>query len=298
MYCPKREENHAKRKKSQSTRYGDPKIIEAWEQSQSGAEFQEQLKERGYDLAQGRKRLVVVDPYGKTLNPVRMLPEVKVAEFNSRVADIDPQLLPTPEAVIKARSQEQKKKDAPVVDDTSPTDLESHSENKQSPGSAEEKILDAIDRMSERHAQESEQFEKQSRARQHKRKAELISHYKLMERKESIKALEKTLSAPSLIPKFARRLLGMDRKTKAELEQLQSNQIEAIKRIKTTLKKSQTREDRQLQVIDNRHTRELKTLNRRLEATQSPERNTPEHKRPDRDSRGTSWSTDGPELSR
>ncbi len=297
MYCPKREENHAKRKKGQSTRYGDPKIIEAWEASQSGAEFQQQLKQRGYDLAKGRKRLVVVDPYGKTLNPVRMLPDVKAAKFNQRIADLEPQSLPTPKAVLKTRSEQPNEKAEPSQEDASPV-IEDDTQDPATTDSAEEKILDAIDRMSERHRQESERFEAQNRSRHQKRKIELSKHYKLMERKEAITTLKDKPNAPSIVPKFARRLFGMDQKTKAQLEKLQSAQIEAIQRIKTTLKKIETREDRSLQVIENRHAREMQTLARRLESLQSPRYSEPDRDHSERESPGNLWVNDEPTLSR
>lgn len=93
-YSPQREENKKKREKGESTRYRNPVISDAWEQSDNGASFRAALKEQGFDLARGRKRIVVVDKYGKTHNPVRHIEGIKTKELNERLADLKTHQLP------------------------------------------------------------------------------------------------------------------------------------------------------------------------------------------------------------
>lgn len=69
--------------------YGDPVIQQAWERSDNGRSFIAALNEQGYHLAQGRKRLVITDKWGKSHNPLRHLHGVKAREFKTRVADIE-----------------------------------------------------------------------------------------------------------------------------------------------------------------------------------------------------------------
>ena len=79
VYCPQREANHAKRQAGQQSKYVDPVIKDAWQNSTDGRGFADALKAQGYQLAQGR-RLVVVDPHGNIINPARAL-GIKAAEL-------------------------------------------------------------------------------------------------------------------------------------------------------------------------------------------------------------------------
>ena len=103
IYCPQREEKQKNRERGsrKEKNYGDPIIQKAWERSDSGKAFRAALAEEGYCLAQGYKRLVVVDPYGKTQNPVRHLAGVKAQYFNSRMQDLEPDNLPKAEQIQK-----------------------------------------------------------------------------------------------------------------------------------------------------------------------------------------------------
>lgn len=72
IYCKQREQNVKLRNQGKITRYRDPVIAGAFEQSRNLKEFAAKLKEQGYELARGR-RLVVVDRWGKRHNPNRYL---------------------------------------------------------------------------------------------------------------------------------------------------------------------------------------------------------------------------------
>jgi len=92
VYCPKREENHARREAGQKTKHCDPIIAKAWLGSSNGAAFAAALSQHGYQLAKGR-RVVVIDPHGNVINPAREL-GVKSKEYMSRIEDVDVDALP------------------------------------------------------------------------------------------------------------------------------------------------------------------------------------------------------------
>lgn len=69
-------------------------ISAAWEMSDSGAGFQAALKERGYVLARGdRKDMVILDPAGGVHGIARRIDGVRAAEVRVRLQDLDPEKL-------------------------------------------------------------------------------------------------------------------------------------------------------------------------------------------------------------
>ncbi|HWL52833.1 MAG TPA: relaxase/mobilization nuclease domain-containing protein [Chthoniobacteraceae bacterium] len=106
IFCKRREENKRAREQGKPTRYSDSHLQEAWDRTRTGAAFRTYLEERGYRLAQGRKRIVVVDPYGKVHNPTRLLKNVRAADLQARLADLDLTRLPTVEALEKKPPKE------------------------------------------------------------------------------------------------------------------------------------------------------------------------------------------------
>jgi hypothetical protein len=87
IYCQQREENLRERKRGKRGRYRDPVIASAWEKSSDGLEFARLLREQGYQLIQGRRRIVVRDPWGKTINPLRHLKGASSDQFERIVAE-------------------------------------------------------------------------------------------------------------------------------------------------------------------------------------------------------------------
>ncbi|MDC0302714.1 relaxase/mobilization nuclease domain-containing protein [bacterium] len=87
IYCRQREENFQKRKQGKKGRYRDPVIASAWEKSSSGLEFASLLREQGYQLVRGRRCIVVRDPWGKTINPLRHLRGLTYEQFEGIVAE-------------------------------------------------------------------------------------------------------------------------------------------------------------------------------------------------------------------
>lgn len=115
IYCKQREENHQKRQNGEKTRYHDPIIAEAWNQTTDGRGFIDALSAKNYILAHGRKRLVVIDPHGKSVNPVRHLEGVKTKDLNQRLQDIDITLLPTVDKVLQQRKAQSNVPDTPRI---------------------------------------------------------------------------------------------------------------------------------------------------------------------------------------
>ena len=87
VYCPEREINNANYEMGKKTKHCDPVIAQAWQQSSNGATLMSALKAHGYQLAKGR-RIVVIDSHGNVINPAREL-NIKSREFVSRIKDVD-----------------------------------------------------------------------------------------------------------------------------------------------------------------------------------------------------------------
>ncbi len=94
IYCEQREENYQKRKKGEKTKYHEVAIAKAWAASKDGKTFAQALKEVGCHLAQGNKRIVVVDAYGQIHNPTRHLGGVKAEDIRARVTEAELAALP------------------------------------------------------------------------------------------------------------------------------------------------------------------------------------------------------------
>jgi hypothetical protein len=112
-YCPAREANARRRALPAAERVPverNPAIASAWRRSDSGRGFQAALKAEGFTLAQGNRRLVVIDRYGKAVNPVRELPGVKAAAFKARLLDLDLTALPSAEAAQRAARAAERQK--------------------------------------------------------------------------------------------------------------------------------------------------------------------------------------------
>jgi hypothetical protein len=109
ILCEKRLESNRDLQQGKKPRHRDPVIREAWERSDSGKGFQAALAENGYVLAQGNKRVVVIDPQGKAINPGRELQGVKAAEIKARLSDLDQSLLPRVDEVKQRQEKAQQR---------------------------------------------------------------------------------------------------------------------------------------------------------------------------------------------
>ena len=94
IYCQQRLDNHQRKTKGETTVYRDLNISDSWHSSSTGKDFQDALAQKGYRLAQGRKRIVVVDPQGKVHAPARHIEGIRAADVTSRLRDIHQSELP------------------------------------------------------------------------------------------------------------------------------------------------------------------------------------------------------------
>lgn len=194
IYCERREENARKRETGETTHYGDPVILKAWETSRNGREFVAALEREGYTLAQGRKRPVIVDLHGKAHNPTRQLRGVKAKVFRERLADLDLEKLPTVEDVAEKTA----KRDA---------DLKERMEV------FEHVVGIQLKNMATSHKDERDKFKLRYRYRLASEREQLIAHYRLREQKEAIKAQAAKIRRAS----WWQRLLGLTRKDQQQL---------------------------------------------------------------------------------
>lgn len=251
-YTPKREENYQKRLEGKSTRYGIPAIQEAWNLSDSGRSFALALESQGYLLAQGRKRIVVVDPYGRIHNPVRNLEGVKANEFNERLTDMDPAELRDADrlaSIVQAQHEARKRDLADAkreaATEVGPPELTRNFREATVP-SAEaieaqfstqakdtsratrrepndpplpDSSIQAINRLQDSHISAQATLANHFHRRISREKAYLGSYYSLREQKEEIRQMEERCKSPS----FWRRVTGLARKDRNRLQVLKLN---------------------------------------------------------------------------
>ena len=94
IYCDQRVENNAKRKQGEKVKYREPeldiktRISELYQQSDSAKAFQAALQAEGFQLAQG-KRIVLLDHEGKIHSLYRQIDGVKARDIRERLAEIE-----------------------------------------------------------------------------------------------------------------------------------------------------------------------------------------------------------------
>ncbi|MEO0510812.1 MAG: relaxase/mobilization nuclease domain-containing protein [Verrucomicrobiota bacterium] len=149
IHCPQRKENHDMRKEGKTTKYNDPIIAKAWERSNNGREFISELERHEYYLARGRKRLVVVDTYGKIHSPTRHLNQVNIKTFEQKLEDLDFTRLRDAEDLSKAivefkKLDYNKRQKAFASDDASEEIVETNQQPPQSESSRLEQELETL----------------------------------------------------------------------------------------------------------------------------------------------------------
>ena len=159
---------------------GNPVIQAAWRESDNGKSFVAALSAKGYTLAQGNRRLVVVDRYGKATNPVRDLPGVRAAAFKARLTDLDLNALPKAATVQKQIKLQQRKE---------------YAVNRKFEKWSAEYLNKNQDRQIEERAKLSDRYHR----RIADKKEELSQHYQLEQRKQAIEELKERTQRPSLL---------------------------------------------------------------------------------------------------
>ena len=208
-YCLKREENYKERQAGMKTKYADPVIKEAWENARTGEDFVAALKTHGYDLAQGRKRIVVVDPYGKAINPTRHLPDVKAAEFNQKLARFAVDRLPSVDEVTQHRKASS---DRTLKEAEPPQQNVATEEEKTGSDRTSEKIDMIIEKQRKRHSEEKATLID----RYAQDLSKLREEYEIAQKQTKIEIIEHRLSRQS----FWHRLFRLERKLKKQYKTL------------------------------------------------------------------------------
>ena len=128
IYCEEREKNARRREASQLTKYQDEKVTDAvkilnlYQQSDSGAAFVAALADEGYVLAKGDKgRLVLVDMEGKAQNLVRQLDGVKRTQVNQKLVDVLENLPSATEVIAQQKIEREQ-----AFVDVTPMELKYH----------------------------------------------------------------------------------------------------------------------------------------------------------------------------
>ena len=239
IYCPAREKNARGRvaPKSKQGREGNPVIESAWSQSDNGRSFQAALKAQGFTLAQGNRRFVVVDPWGKAHNPVRYLPTVRAAEFKARLADLDIKTLPTAAAVQKAvRIEERKEYHATREFERWSADYLNTNQSRQ------------IEERAAMHAHYAKALAD--------KKEDLAKEYNLAELQKKIDALRNPVARPSLM----RRMTGAAANDRAELVAQERQLADVERRTGERLGAIVTERDLALTDLAGRHKQEMQAV--------------------------------------
>lgn len=212
IYCRQRTTNHRKREEGEMSRYSDPNIADAWQTTKTGAAFVKALEAKGYRLAQGRKRLVIIDPHGKAHNPTRHLQGVRARDIEERLRDLDLSRLPDADAPMEAKAPMETKAPGEAEAPEAP------SREIRIPRAAPEQdnyrrdlarlVQRHADELAEKHRHTADALVLQQHrvtARAEKRLGKL---YQLPQRRQELKTMKRSLMAAP----WWKRLLGLTRK--------------------------------------------------------------------------------------
>ena len=236
IYCQQREANNRQREAGEPTRYVDPHLAGAWEKATCGAEFVAALNAEGYSLAQGRNRLVVIDPHGKAHNPTRHLKGVRAKDIYNRLSDLDLTKLPNAAAVqTKVQFQNASQGQEAAI--------------QRQPNLQVEKLRD-------KHRQEEEALRLQQSRRMKAAKSRLVAFYDLPKRKAALTELrERVQHAP-----WWKRLLGITRKDRKMLHEQAKQYREDVGKFRGKVAQLEAQNCEVLQGLKNRQGEEQKSL--------------------------------------
>ena len=243
VYCQQREVNHRKRTQGERTQYCDPVIVEAWQQSDNGRGFVAALKEKDYTLAQGRRRLVIVDRYGQTHNPVRHLENVRAKEFQKRLQDIDSSRLPDATKLSREIQAENRRRyDASLKHD--------------------QRVIEQTNRLQSRHQEQRAQLAHDFSDRMTQEREELARYHRLDEQQRQIEILQ----AKTRRTNWLKRMLGITRKQQEQLRALELTRQNAEWRTAEKLNQIKNEGEQSLAQLQTRQTAEQQRVTARLQA--------------------------------
>lgn len=249
IFCKQREANDMSRQKEKDTRYCDPVIDEAWRKSADITEFCHYLESNNYYLCRGR-RLVVLDARGKVMNPVRHLEKVTSQEFSNFAGDSS--RLPTIErakAII-----EEKKLEANNIKATLHHELQVGNER--------------IEHIRKCHAEEFRAANIHYKFALRSSEERLEKFYELNEKRENIAHLNERLQKLS----FFERILGKRKTVKEQVERAIEALDNALKSINMHKEELRRKHAENLDIMAERHRREISDLRTWIEKLRSNER--------------------------
>ncbi|MFA6016290.1 MAG: relaxase/mobilization nuclease domain-containing protein [Gallionellaceae bacterium] len=206
IFCQRRVENNQKRAQGEYVKHCEPVIETAWKQSDNGKSFAAALERGGHILARGDRRgFVVVDPYGKVVNPTRHIRDAKAKDIAARLADLDPAQLPSVDQA-KARQAEQAKiRDAQQAAEREDQQLteefkrQGEEERKRllyAAAEAErERIKEAHRDLARDHIQQQDIHQKEATQRRNEAEQAIKDTYRIEEATQQIKAAQAVLKA-------------------------------------------------------------------------------------------------------
>lgn len=266
-YSPQRAENKRLREEGKAARYHDAGIAGAWAASRDGAGFVAALAERGFTLAQGNKRLVVVDRYGKAHNPTRHIEGVRAKQLRERLAGIDLTALPDAAAVAAGRAASHAATKKPHLNETDAAHLapdfalaakpdirsDQKAPNQKIPPEQksperqrdEERAAAAINRLEAKHRHEQADLTDRFTYRLEREQADLRAAFRLEEQQAQLDQLR----ARCVKPSFWRRVFGLARRDRRNLERLEQEFAVTTARI-----------DRRVRALREEHARTLEQL--------------------------------------
>jgi hypothetical protein len=245
IYCQQRQDNHRQRQEGKRTMYRDPIIAAAWAQADNGRGFAAALAAHGYRLAQGRKRLVVLDPYGHAHNPVRHIEGIRTKDLDQKIGDLDRAALPEASAAAK------------VI-------VEQNRQRYEASLRHDEQAARDRRRLEERHRTARAELTYSLDARLARERVDHEQHHGLREQAQAIDQLRRRTQNP----KWWQRLLGITRRDRQQLAALELTYQNAQWRVQECIGQLEAERATALARLDDRQREET----RRFEHRQKTER--------------------------
>jgi MobA/VirD2-like, nuclease domain len=291
VYCQQREDNFEKRKQGKKSSYRDPKLVEAWHAAQDGKSFAAALKEKGYQLARGTKRIVVIDPHGRIHNPTRHFDGIRAKDIKAWLHDVDIASLPNADELSEKIQQKlkleydarQKRQPEREQDQNPPIDLpeefrkaaQPHAKRMKQPDKHKPEVEKPSAKTPEQEQQDrpiiSAEMQNRLQTQHHQARAELfnrhtlhieqerawlIEFYQIPEMKKNIAKLQEKVSNPS----WWRKLFGMAKRDQTKLETLQINLTNVQQRGRERLDWLKKERDHAMTTLDAHQAREKALL--------------------------------------
>ncbi len=269
IYCEQREANHREREAGKPTRYVDSVIADAWTTAPTGNAFVAALKAKGYVLAQGRKRLVIVDAYGKAHNPTRHLQGVRAKDIDLRLRDVDLTKLPDATAVqvkMQFRDAARKHEGAQAPSPSSAEKAEATAaavkvkqqtdEPRDLKADFERKAQSKLEILQDKHRLQREALQTQQSYRSKSEKRQLLATHRLRERKTALRTVRDALrNAP-----WWKHLLGLTRKDCQQFQQQVGHFRADVAKVRERLTEIESENLTALHELTRRQEREQKDL--------------------------------------